>query len=762
MFSTSTQFLMPGPLVSGHSAISDCTACHTKSGQGNLSWIRGLVAGDPHDDSKACLSCHQMPETALNPHGASASVLEQSTKRMTKIAARVPAPQSARVQSAAFPTKDMIADGLTCATCHQEHQGSSFDLNKISNAQCRSCHVVKFDSFDGDHPKFDGFPFQRRTRIIYDHAAHFDKHYPELKEKALAKHIPKTCSTCHNTNDNKKVMAVAPFANTCTACHLNQILGTERASGPKGIAFLALPGLDLERLNTQNAAVGEWPEDSEAALTPFMKVMISRTTQGRDLIQRIDGLNLLDLSRANEAQLKAVTNLVWEIKRLLHALIAGKASDVLGDLNIVRGAKLSPKLVADLTASIPRDVLIRAQQQWLPNLATEISSGPMAKQDIARQQTQSQSRATERGPDDVAPVLQAATSDDAPPDLESDSQQDEKETAPKSKLDPPACLVSVLGQCLMYKDQGEGAPPSQPQQKGVNGNSSTANADTSDNAQPPPATALPAAMQAGLKQVKPPAAADGATAGTRVAQAGGSQSDDLLVLSDDERRAMKALNSETSSAAEDQGVTSHPSGALSAPAATTPVVSIASDVDPESWAEYGGWYGQDHTIYYRPVGHKDKFIYSWLFLTGPQAPRGVVSPAGAVFDFLIHEDTPGSCTKCHSVDDIQGKGRVVNFAPPSTKHKQGRFTNFLHEPHFGVLDDRGCLHCHDLKKGQPYLKNYKHGDPKILASNFAEVEKDLCQSCHTQNKVRQDCLTCHTYHVHGVSTPILNTKIPNR
>ena len=93
------------------------------------------------------------------------------------------------------------------------------------------------------------------------------------------------------------------------------------------------------------------------------------------------------------------------------------------------------------------------------------------------------------------------------------------------------------------------------------------------------------------------------------------------------------------------------------------MISIESDVDPESWAEYGGWYRQDYAIFYRPIGHKDKFIYSWLFLTGPQAPKGDGSPAAAVFDFLTHKDAQGSCTKCHSVDDMEGGGRVVNFSP---------------------------------------------------------------------------------------------------
>ena len=101
--------------------------------------------------------------------------------------------------------------------------------------------MVKFDSFDGDHPKFETYPFKRRTRVVYDHAAHFGKHYPELAKKDPSKRIPETCSSCHDSRDDKRIMGVAPFEQTCAGCHLDQITGKERVSGPKGIAFLALP-----------------------------------------------------------------------------------------------------------------------------------------------------------------------------------------------------------------------------------------------------------------------------------------------------------------------------------------------------------------------------------------------------------------------------------------------------------------------------------------------------------------------------------------
>ena len=772
--SKGTQFLMPGPLASAHGTIEKCSACHTKSGSGKLSWLHGLVAGDPLADSKACLTCHKMPDAALNAHSASAEALKQSTARLTKIAAGTPQPQSARAQSTAFPTHDMVARGLYCATCHQEHQGVGFNLSKISNEQCQSCHVVKFDSFDGHHPKFENYPFKRRTRIIYDHAGHFGKHYPEVAKKDPARRIPETCSSCHDSRDDKRVMAVAPFEKTCTGCHLDQIVGKERVSGPKGIAFLALPGVDLQTLKKKNASIGDWPDASDAALTPFMQLMISRNERGRALLKTMDGLNLQDLTAASDEQIKAVTDLVWEIKGLFYALIKGKASDVLGDFNVGRGAKLSATLVADLTASIPRDVVISAQQQWLPNLAAEMTNG----QNAVGQPPSGWSAVTTGTTSATPAPSEEQTDGDTPRETPTPTPQaSSTEAAGIAKRDPPPCMVRVLGQCLV-SNEPEGAAEVK------SGGSKSANDKREGGKQKSSSEELPRPMQAGLKEAgnaetatsKPDGAKKVLAANDQPQAKGADQKDDLLFPTEQELRAMK-------SGSNDAGKTAQPDGAAgkadaaSAPANSTataapqtgpaPVVSIASDVDPESWAEYGGWYRQDYAIFYRPTGHKDKFIYSWLFLTGSRAQKGDRSPAAAVFDFLTSKDAQGSCTKCHSVDDIRGKGRLVNFSPPSVESKRGRFTNFIHEPHFsvmekrtGILENRGCLTCHSLEKGRPYLKSYEQGNPQSFASNFGAVKKDLCQACHTSTMASQGCLLCHKYHVNGAITPVMNTKLP--
>ena len=767
--SQDTEFLMPGPLTSSHGAIENCSACHTKSGSGNLSWIHGLVASDPLADSKACLTCHKMPDTAFNAHGASAEALKQSTERLTKIAAGTPAPQWARTQSIAFPTHDVVAGGLSCATCHQEHKGVNFNLNKIANEQCHSCHVVKFDSFDGHHPKFENYPFKRRTRIIYDHAGHFDKHFPEVAKKDPARRIPATCSTCHNSSADKRVMAVAPFEQTCTACHLDQIIGKERVSGPKGVAFLTLPGLDLRTLKEKNALIGEWPDASDAELTPFMKVMISRNERGRALIKTVNSLNLQDLTDASDDQIKAVTNLVWEIKGLFYALISGKASDVLADLNIGNGAKLSANLVADLTANIPRDVVISAQQQWLPNLATEMGDQKPSAWSTAITVSGSPS-----------PEEPSASDAPAPPTPSPEAAVSET-AASTAKLDPPVCTVRILGQCLLSKgreDEAEAAKAKATEPEGAAATTDSANAEADDGEE-----------AVAVDEPPRPAELEGPAAPTDTANAeaeGGEeavavdepprtkaadQTDDLLSPTADELREMQAAENAARSKGAGGASADSDTAAAEPQTGAASVTSIDSDVDPESWAEYGGWYRQDYAIFYRPTGHKDKFIYSWLFLTGPLAPKGDTSPAAAVFDFLTSKDAQGSCTKCHSVDDMRDKGRIVNFSPISVDSKQGRFTNFIHEPHFqavgigqriGILENCGCLTCHSLEKGSPYLKSYEQGNPQNFVSNFGEVKKDLCLTCHNSSTARQDCLVCHKYHVNGVDTPIMNTKIPTQ
>jgi hypothetical protein len=855
-FSDDTKLLMPGPMSSGHSAIKECSACHTESGTSKTSWIHGLTAGNPLADSNACLSCHRMPDTAFNAHSATNEVLERSTKRLTKVAAQSTAPVSAVAQNIAFPMKGVVGEKLYCATCHQEHKGRNFDLARISNEQCRSCHVVQFDSFDGHHPQFQNYPFRRRTRIIYDHASHFGKHYPEVAKKDPAKRIPENCSTCHNSNADRRVMDVAPFDRTCASCHLDQIAGKERVSGPKGVAFLALPGLDLETLKEKNAPIGEWPEDSEAGLTPFMKLMIGRSEEGRSLLETVSKLNLQDLASASDSEIQAVTKLAWEVKGLYYALVKNKASDVLAGLSIDGKSKQNATLVADLTASIPRDVIASAQQEWLPRLAAETALGPGASKELlsnvsapaaAVAAVAPESDAPEEGtapqaevaaPDTtgageaVAESSKEVCKDEEPAASEAEEKEETEEAASDEETlslyddvaasaDGRIALQSGTPRLIKKKskkaakkaapkEESEGEAGSangkEPCVEGAPGAGQVASAEPAEqanaaNTETAAGTAeAPAETPEASAETPETAAAETPTAAAEPAAAPSGQKDDLLFPSEDELRAnnldgdafKKAGEASEASAqakapaappeeaapadtaatekqdapnaeAEANAAPSEPPAAEPAPAgsqsAAAPAAGIESDVDPETWAEYGGWYRQDYAIYYRPAGHKDKFIYSWLVLTGRLAPEGSTSPAAEVFSSLTNKEAQGSCTKCHSVDDNRARGKSVNFTPASLTSKRGRFTNFIHEPHLGAMDDRGCLTCHALGKNRPYIKSYEQSNPRKFAQEFSNVKKELCQTCHTQGAARQDCLMCHKYHVNGSTMPILKTKL---
>ncbi|MEQ1521505.1 MAG: hypothetical protein ABL936_09575, partial [Aestuariivirga sp.] len=572
---------------------------------------------------------------------------------------------------------------------------------------------------------------------------------------------------------------------------------------------------DLETLKKKNAPIGEWPEASEAALTPFMKLMIGRNERGRALVKAADSLDIQDLTKASDDQIKSVTNLAWEIKGLFHALIKGKASDVRGDLNTGGGAKLSAALVADLTASIPLDVVISAQQEWLPNLAAEMANGPdtspgeltgsnagQSTPTLAplepESETASESDTAEAKPSGAKETVCADEQPRTEKDAETEevaeetdvaeAKPDDGEETPSAGEQGGAAIAGRLplesGTPRAIKARIEDAEKkARPEE--ADGETDTAEAEPDGSKETPcagkqPSTETGGKTEEAAGETEPAAAeVDGgdkaASAGEQPSGKATDQFDDLLFPEEEELRAVKTgikVTEETDRPAEADDDTKEDANApAEAPADSgtavpdpqtqaAPVSSIESDVEPESWAEYGGWYRQDYAIFYRPTGHKDKFIYSWLFLTGPQAPKGDTSPAAAVFDFLTGKDAQGSCTKCHSVDDTRGKGRVVNFSPASLKSKQGHFTNFIHEPHMGIPDNRGCQTCHKLEKGRPYLKSYEQRDPQNFVSSFGPVKNELCQTCHTSGKARQDCLLCHKYHVNGTATPIMNTRIP--
>ena len=360
-------FLSPGELTFGHGASAGaCADCHAAAHGSLADWVSVLGApGAGQENSKLCLTCHHLGEHAFEAHGRPSGELAAVTERLK----RMPSPDAPFLLAVAswVPGLVQTAEGqLACATCHKEHRGKTFNPTAMNEQQCQTCHTLAFSGLADGHPPFSDYPYKRRTRIAFDHNSHFGKHF--LGE--FEKHAPTACTACHQPDDAGRTMRTGTFETTCARCHAQQIEGIGRA-GEKGIAVLRLPGLDLDTLQEHGISVGEWPADDnvEEGLTPFMELLLAGDPAvDLALLARFD--DFTDLSDATDQEIAAVGRMIRAVKGLLYNLIARGQREMLDRLRAT--TDLGTRELADLVGQLPVEVIRAAQQEWLPNLMTEV------------------------------------------------------------------------------------------------------------------------------------------------------------------------------------------------------------------------------------------------------------------------------------------------------------------------------------------------------------------------------------------------------
>ena len=256
------------------------------------------------------------------------------------------------------------AGKLACATCHREHQGRNARLASMSDARCQACHTARFAGLDSGHPEFDHYPYKRRTRLIFDHIGHIEKHFKDKKFKQSA---PDQCTTCHSPDAAGNTMLVNGY-KTCMACHAAQIV-TDGGATP----VFAVPGIDAQTLHAKGAPIGAWPEDAEAELTPFMVLLLSGDPDFRDAWNTVRELNLLDdLEDADAAQIKAAQTVAWSVKRLIQDLRAKGGAALGARIETALGSTISGEDLAHLAGRLPVDLIANARREWFPDLDAEM------------------------------------------------------------------------------------------------------------------------------------------------------------------------------------------------------------------------------------------------------------------------------------------------------------------------------------------------------------------------------------------------------
>ncbi len=353
----------PGKLTLAHAAIGDCAQCHDAPHDEPSRWLAAALGGGtkPHE-AQSCLTCHEVGAASLAAHGLPRDELPQPS-----VAPRGDGPWTVEVAHRVFAP---ATEDLACTSCHVEHAGARANLRAVSNDRCQVCHSVRFASLDDGHPAFDAYPYQRRTRINFDHAAHIGKHFVKEKEDA-----PQSCGSCHIPDANGQAMLVRPFEATCASCHGADVDG-EKLAGAKGTAIIEVPGIDVATLSDRDIAIGGWPEFAEARLSPLADLLLAHDPAYREARGKLGDLDLLDLEAASADELEAVAALAWSFKRLVDDIGRGGAVALLARLD----AGLAPEQALGkdeqraLAGRLPATLVESAIARWFPDLAVELAS----------------------------------------------------------------------------------------------------------------------------------------------------------------------------------------------------------------------------------------------------------------------------------------------------------------------------------------------------------------------------------------------------
>jgi nitrate/TMAO reductase-like tetraheme cytochrome c subunit len=203
-----------------------------------------------------------------------------------------------------------------------------------------------------------------------------------------------------------------------------------------------------------------------------------------------------------------------------------------------------------------------------------------------------------------------------------------------------------------------------------------------------------------------------------------------------------------------QGVSGEPVGADLAATKPQPDAEEVEieDIEDEAWMQVGGWYRSngDFTIRYRPRGHGDAFMKSWIDITAQDAMQSPAAHA-VLEDFSDRKNSPGLCMKCHSIEQVADKKMKpfyrVHWQGDAQQGNKQSFTRFEHSSHLNLIKDKGCMTCHAMNDNADFKQAYSGFDASKFDSNFLPIKKSTCIQCHQSGRVNESCTTCHKYHI---------------
>ena len=717
-------FLVPGPLCSSHAQIlagqgaDRCAACHGASNHTVASWLTDTLTGGrtiAASQSDLCMKCHEQsisPKFSVNPHSVAVSELKKRTDKFQPASCASSRPVVQALSSPPLGSHSEIA----CSACHREHHGLS-SLTAVTDQQCQSCHLQVFESFENGHPEFTNWPQQRRSRIAFDHLTHAGKHFP-------GKATEFNCNQCHVDGPYGNVKTLAPFEQSCAACHDQQI----QQSGESGFAIFALPSIDPAAMEAQNLKIGSWPlaatGDFDGRIPPAMRLLLQADPAAQGVLNRMSQkfgseIDFADLNAEEASDVADAAELVWAIKRLMYDL-ATSGREALGQrLSQTLGTDVSLEQVSTLASELDESVFQNTVRRWLPDLEKEVAQRAASQvSQLTPWENETLSVSSSRTL--IVPV----------------------KFSKAASLDEEVLADNPLKDLLSAVEAASETKPST--------SLATAGSKSSDDA----ADVFGDSARSEAKQA--------------TASAGSEDPQKNLTLRDPSTSGVPtdsdllAINPLTELGSREEGGSlslTNPNmpafdaaGATKSDGPTAGKQSEAATWNPPAVTR-AGWYRDDELfrVFYRPGGHEDGCIKAWSDLAASITEANSRSEVKPLFKQLLSDKGIGLCATCHTVDQLSDNSFNVNWVAEYRDPSVGAFTKFSHQPHTLQPHLRDCSGCHDMSQPVSNTDSFTSFDANEMVSNFAPITKLNCVNCHREGSTDNSCTHCHSYHV---GTPV--------
>ena len=687
-------FMMPGKLSSHHAGLTNCSSCHSGAQSGQVDLLHRLVTVvEPRQNSNLCLTCHVMGAEPFAPHTHAIEDLARRTEKLR------------------LASKDWKSEGLTQRIVFPATVKSRGGDTEIQCATCHKEHQGVFANLKAVSNQRCQTCHVSRFGTFADSHPKFAKFPYERRPRIAFDH--QSHMTKHFPEALKAAIGGQVIPDNCSDCH--QVGVRQRYMQVKSFTTMC-SGCHSGDISGATQVSG--PKGIDILAVPGLDVA-TLNERGIDIgtwperseasltpfmelllkaednavVSDVAGLDLLDLRKASDQDLMRVARLAWAVKRLFDRLEMTNPSNEKLLADNASGIQLDRVRVTALTGGMSHDVVMAGNREWFPGLQDE----------LLRHQRGEPSH-------DLTPVPKQASASKRPPFSVQDDPSGGVAKAPGADI--------LEGNTDGNKDDILGS-----------GNNVASNKkdeilskdDKSDILSPSKQNDVLAPKKDDILGDKP-------------------ATDDILSSADD-NSANRNMGNENNSASpkEAAGTTAPP------------------QFDPEVWAQTGGWYRQDYTVRYRPTGHADQFLQTWLDFTGNALGTSQRDQMLPIFGILSAKDSVGRCTKCHSVDDQAG-AKLVNWLPFDPNALKNRFTNYSHKPHVELIGTKTCVKCHELQPATAeFMKTYAAGDPTDYTPNFKPLDKAICASCHSQQTTWENCTLCHGYHV-----PDVGMKLPGQ